>query len=135
MRASSSFMRSMLAMVCGGEHGELLASPATGQLGVAAQREHQHARGRDLRRHARAQHVAGAHAAVGAVARDVDDLVAVHHAQVRDFVGAGGHALQKGLHHARQAGRFQVRLAQAQHARREPEQLAVAGHVAHVLQA
>jgi len=79
-------------------------------------------------------HIAGVHAAVGAVAGDVDDVVTVHHAHIRNLLRAGRDALQKRLHDARQACRLQVGLAQAQYPWREPKQLAVGGHIAQVLQ-
>lgn len=50
------------------------------------------------------------------------------------FLRAGSDALQEGLQDARQPRRFKVRLVQSQHARRQPEPLAVGGCIVQVFQ-
>ena len=74
--------------------------------GLALQANQQHAARSHLRRDARAQHKAGVHGAIGAIARHIDDVHAIEHAHVGDFLGARGQPLQKGLHDAGQACRL-----------------------------
>ena len=100
----------------------------------ALQRNQQHARRRGVSRHARAQGKAGVHAAVLSIARDVNNVVPIEHANKRNFLCTQGHALQRGLYQAGQTRRLQVRLSQAHDLGREPKQFAIAGDKAQMLQ-
>ena len=68
----------------------------------------QHARRSHLGRHPCPKHKAGAHVAHWAIAGHIHNFIAIEHAQVRGFVGAGGQALQKRLHDAWQPRGLQI---------------------------
>ena len=111
-----------------GEGFEFMFTQPSIRCFFTQERKQQHARASQVTGHARAQREAGVHAAVLSVARDVDQVVTVEHGDKRNFLCAHRQALQRGLHDARQAGRFQVRLAQSHHLGGEPKQLAIRGH-------
>ena len=95
---------------------------------LTQQRKQQHARTGEVAGHARAQREAGVHAAVLSIACDVNQVVAVEHGNERNFLCAHRQPLQRGLHDARQARRFQVRLTQPHDLRGEPKQFAIGRH-------
>ena len=88
-----------------------------------------------MRRRARARMEADRHQPRAVAARDVQHVVAVEHADIDGLAGSHRQPLDERLHQPRQPRCAEVALAQAQHARREPELLAVGRGIAEVTQA
>ncbi len=119
----------------GGEAAEVVRGDPGVELRAIERRQDREAGRHHVRRRARARVEADRHDARRVAALEVDDLVAVEHAEIGRLARLHRQPLQERPHQPRQARGLQVALAEPQDGRQQPVVLAVGVGVAVVHQA